>query len=205
MGGACSAGRGLGHACHSADLGRPARIPASHHDGLGRRGLLRGSWGDIIDHALVSFTDYVLLGLIAGISLWRRWSLRYALFFILCALGGFSIINHNEQRWGILALHAGAIVAAGRILREGDGPRPPILGNSAGATLLVLVMMLPTILHNGIALGLHVTAAVTGAGGPCPFRGWRGAACRPLDRWRLRRREPVSWHGRGWHPRLVGP
>lgn len=147
----------------------------------GAGGLLRGSWGDIIDHALVSFTDYVLLGLIAGISLWRRWSLRYALFFILCALGGFWIINHNEQRWGILALHAAAIVAAGRILREGDGPRPPILGNSAGATLLVLVMMLPTILHNGIALGLHVTAAVTGAGRPLPLPGMAGV--RLADLW----------------------
>jgi hypothetical protein len=133
---------------------------------FGAGGVLRGSWGDIIDHVLVSFTDYVLLGLIAGISLWRRFSHRYALFFALCAIGGFWIINHNEQRWGILALHAAAVVAAERILREGDGPRPPVWGNGAGVTLFFLVMVLPTILHNGIALGLHASAAVAGAGQP---------------------------------------
>ncbi|MCZ0963749.1 hypothetical protein [Paracoccus benzoatiresistens] len=136
---------------------------------FGAGGLVRGSWGDIIDHVLVSFTDYVLLGLIAGISLWRRWSLRYAAFFALCALGGFWIINHNEQRWGILALHAAAVVAAERILREGDGPRMPIWGNAAGVRLFFLVMVLPTILHNGIALGLHASAALAGAGRPMPI------------------------------------
>ncbi|GGF79049.1 hypothetical protein GCM10011402_34630 [Paracoccus acridae] len=138
---------------------------------FGAGGVLRGSWGDIIDHILVSFTDYVLLGLIAGISLWRRWSVGYALFFALCAIGGFWIINHNEQRWGILALHAAAVVAAERILREGDGPKPPVWGNAAGATLFFFVMVLPTILHNGIALGLHASAAVTGAGRPMPIAG----------------------------------
>ncbi|WP_435170249.1 hypothetical protein [Falsirhodobacter sp. 1013] len=138
---------------------------------FGAGGVLRGSWGDIIDHVLANFTDYVLLGLIAGLSLWRTPSLRYAIFFAFCALGGFWLINQNDQRWGILALHAAAVVAAERILREDDGLSSATWATPAGVRLFFLAMVLPTLLHNTVALGLHVSAAVGGAGRPMPVAG----------------------------------
>ncbi|WP_410217220.1 hypothetical protein [Paracoccus sp. (in: a-proteobacteria)] len=133
---------------------------------FGAGGVLRGSWGDIVDHILANFTDYVLLALIAGLSLWRKPNFRYALFFVLCAVGGFWLINHNEQRWGILTLHAAAVVAAERVLRQDDVSAPGLWANGSGARLFFLAMVLPTLLHNAVALGLHVSAAVTGNGRP---------------------------------------
>jgi hypothetical protein len=129
---------------------------------------LRGTWGQITDHILVNLTDYVLLGLIAGIALWRTRSIRDALFYGFCAVAGFLIVNQNFQAWGIITLHAAAAVAAETILRIGSSRAPEPDHNNwstdAGAKLLFLAFVLPTIVHCAVALGLHTVAASTKAG-----------------------------------------
>lgn len=131
-------------------------------------GGLRGTWGQILDHVLVNLTDYVLLGLFAGISLYRTRNVRDALFYAFCAVAGFLIINQNFQAWGIIILHGAAAVAAETILRsEEHRPRAADHGSwstTAGARLLFLAVVLPTIVYCLAALGLHTAAASVRAG-----------------------------------------
>jgi hypothetical protein len=131
-------------------------------------GPLRGTWGQIIDHILGNLTDYVLFGLFAGLALHRTRSLRDALFYAFCAVAGFLIINQNFQAWGIIMLHAAAAVAAETILRTrhplGSDTDPNDQSMTAGAKLLFLALVLPTIVHCAAALGLHTFAASTKAG-----------------------------------------
>jgi hypothetical protein len=131
-------------------------------------GFLRGTWGQITDHILVNLTDYVLLGLVAGIALWRTRSIRDALFYGFCAVAGFLIVNQNFQAWGIISLHAAAAVAGESILRTGSrrasDPDRNNWSTEAGAKLLFLAFVLPTIVHCALALGLHTVAASTKAG-----------------------------------------
>jgi hypothetical protein len=131
-------------------------------------GSLRGTWGQIIDHILVNFADYVLLTLIAGIALWCRPRVRDFLFYAFCAVSGFLLINQNFQAWGIIIIHAAAAVAAEKILRASPdtaverAQRRWSVG--AGAQLLFLALVLPTIIHCALALGLHAAAASTRSG-----------------------------------------
>ncbi|MXQ11453.1 hypothetical protein [Microvirga makkahensis] len=131
-------------------------------------GRLRGTWGQIADHILVNLTDYVLLGLFAGLSLRRTCSAREGFFYLFCAVTGFLIVNQNFQAWGIVALHAAAAVAAETILRHEEGTvsvsRIQAWSVAAGARLLFLALVLPTIVHCSAALGLHMIAASTRAG-----------------------------------------
>jgi hypothetical protein len=136
-------------------------------------GGLRGTWGQITDHILVNLTDYVLLGLFAGLALYRTRSFRDCLFYGFCAVAGFLIINQNFQAWGIIMLHAGAVVAAERILRVEDRqagiPEHGSWSMAAGAKLLVLALVLPTIVHSSAALGLHTVTASMRAGTAVPL------------------------------------
>ncbi|MBJ6123962.1 hypothetical protein [Microvirga splendida] len=134
---------------------------------------LRGTWGQIIDHVLVNLTDYVLLGLFAGIALYRTHSVRDLLFYAFCAIAGFLIVNQNFQAWGIIMLHGAAAVAAETILRSEDH-RPQAVDHGswstgAGAKLLFLAVVLPTIIHCLAALGLHTAAASVKAGNAVPL------------------------------------
>ena len=155
---------------HLSDLLLTARVS----------GGLRGTWGQIIDHVLGNFADYVLLSLFAGLALWRTRSLRDVLFYAFCAVTGFLVINQNFQAWGIITIHAAAAVAAETILRSSDEAPEPI-GRSwsvtAGAKLLFLALVLPTIVHCTIALGLHAAVA--------SMRFGDAVALAPLDRIRL--------------------
>jgi hypothetical protein len=131
-------------------------------------GRLRGTWGQIADHILVNLSDYVLLALFSSLALKRTRSFREALFYLFCAGTGFLIINQNFQAWGIIALHAAAAVAAETILRQEeksalDGGRGA-WSTTAGAKLLFLALVLPTIVHCTAALGLHMISASTRAG-----------------------------------------
>jgi hypothetical protein len=136
-------------------------------------GALRGSWGQILDHILVSLADYVLVTLFAVLALRRSRSLRDALFYLYCGIVGFLLINQNFQSWGIITLHAAAAVAAETILRHTDGavvtPERERWTAAAGAKLLFLALVLPTIIHCTLALGLHTVAAANRAGDPVPF------------------------------------
>lgn len=143
-------------------------------------GGLRGTWGQIIDHVLGNMADYVLLSLFAGLALRRARSLRDALFYLFCAVSGFLVINQNFQAWGVITIHAAAAVAAETVLRFLD-EAPEAMGRNwsvtAGVKLLFLALVLPTIVHCTIALGLHAAAASLRWGEP--------VALAPFDRVRL--------------------
>jgi hypothetical protein len=135
-------------------------------------GGLRGTWGQIFDHLLSNLPDFVLLGLVAGVAVWRTRSVRDMLFYAFCAVAGFLIINQNFQVWGIITLHAAAAVAAETILRtspEWGYPGAHRWSLRAGTKLLFLALVLPTIAHCTLALGLHVVAAVTRSGEELAF------------------------------------
>jgi hypothetical protein len=131
-------------------------------------GALRGSWGQILDHLLVNFADFVLVGLIALWAIRLTRSLRDATFYAGCAAFGFLLINQNFQAWGILTLHAAAAVAAETLLRrmgtDADQVAGTIWSSVAGTKLLFAAIVLPTIVHCTLALGLHATAATVKAG-----------------------------------------
>ncbi len=139
-----------GTAAHVADL----RI-ASGVSGPGHNGLVNA-----VNAVLWNFADYVLFGLVVGVSFWRAPAWRDVLFYGFCAGAGAAIMSQNSQAWGIVTLHAAALVAAERLMREA-GPafeeRPWAPG--AGAPVLMLALVLPTIVHCGATLGLHATLA----------------------------------------------
>ena len=129
-------------------------------------GILRGSWGQILDHVLANLADFLLLGLIASVALWRRPRVGDLIFFIFCAVAGFWLINHNDQRWGIFSIHAAAFVAAVFFMRRSDEPNRSngSWANGACVTLFAMLLTLPTIIHCTAALGLHTFAALGSSG-----------------------------------------
>jgi hypothetical protein len=144
------------------------RSSAAHVADLVLAGQVSGGLRGIEEVAqafLRHLADYVLFGLIVALALWRTRSLRDAIFYAFCAASGLVLIVQNSQPWGIITLHAGAAVAAERLLRveaRRSEPRRASLG--AAAPLLVLALMLPTIVHCTIAFGLHATLASVWAG-----------------------------------------
>ncbi|MGK9055399.1 hypothetical protein [Neorhizobium petrolearium] len=130
-----------------------------------------GVWGgspwDFFQRGLAHLADFLLLGILAGLALRSNWGLRLMLFFLLCSVGGLWIISHNVQPWGIISIHAAAVVAAELLLRrmeqrpqDGQGQ----IVNASGVKLFFLAFVLPTSLHCGIALALHAGAASLRAG-----------------------------------------
>jgi hypothetical protein len=167
-------------------------------------GRLRGTWGQITDHILGNMTDYVLVALFAGLALRLTRSLRDAMFYGFCAVTGFLIINQNFQAWGIVTLHAAAAVAAETILRNEDGevvdPGERRWSLSAGAKLLFLALVLPTIVHCAAALGLHTS--------PRPPGPERPSRCPVSARCGLRTSGPgasTTWARPMWPPSGMGP
>ncbi|WP_127752032.1 hypothetical protein [Devosia sp. 1566] len=130
-------------------------------------GWWRGTQGSIIDLLLGNFADYLLFGLLVALLFWRRFNWRDLLFFLFCAVAGYWLINQNEQRWGILTLHAGAAVAAEYLLRNmaARAGRPAgAVVNPPGVTLYFAALLLPTIVHCSIALLLHAGTALVNGG-----------------------------------------
>jgi hypothetical protein len=139
------------------------RSSAAHLADLMLAGRVSGMKGEIADlfyAFLGNLADYVLFALIAGLALYRTRSVRDLLFFGFCAVAGFMLVRQNFQGWGVITLHAGAAVAAERLLRaEAVAARRWAAG--AASPLLLLGLLLPTIVHCTLALGLH--AALAGA------------------------------------------
>jgi hypothetical protein len=138
-------------AAHVSDLLRVGEISG------GLRGLEA-----VVSAVLYHLTDYVLFGLLAGLALWRKRSFRDLLFFGFCAVAGLLIIVQNSQPWGIITLHAGAVVAAETLMRSSHSTSEG--WRRSAAPLLVLAMVLPTIAHCTMTLGLHTALAATMAG-----------------------------------------
>lgn len=130
-------------------------------------GLAGGGWPDLLDKGLGNLTDLLLLSVLASLMLWRKRSLRDLVFVLLCAVGGLWLLSHNLQRWGIITVHAGALVMTELLLRRMDEDpryRERSVVNPAGVNLFFLAFVLPTILQCGMALALHAGAAVAKAG-----------------------------------------
>jgi hypothetical protein len=135
---------------------------------------LRDSWqamrqtsADYLQLGVAHLADFLLLSLLAGLGLWRRWTTRDLVFFILCGAAGIWLLSQNVQGWGIISIHAAAVVAAQRLLQqmdEGHGIREGAFVNRSGVKLFFLAFVLPTALHCGMALTLHASAATVRAG-----------------------------------------
>jgi hypothetical protein len=124
---------------------------------------MKGSVPDIGYAFLGNLADYVLFSFIAALALWRTRSFRDLLFYGYCAVAGFLLVRQNFQGWGIITLHAGAVVAAEKLLRSGAAFRD-WRGSTAAAPGLLLVLLLPTTIHSAMALGLHAALATTRTG-----------------------------------------
>jgi hypothetical protein len=113
--------------------------------------------------------DYALFGILAGLALRRTRRLRDLMFFGFCAVPGLLIQVQNSQPWGIITLHAGAVVAAEMLLRpkasrpQGGGTRRLASGS---ALLLVGLFLLPTTVHYAMGLAVHTSLATTQQGQP---------------------------------------
>jgi hypothetical protein len=135
---------------------------------------LRDSWqamretsADYLQLGVAHLADFLLLSLLAGLGLWRRWNLRDFVFFIFCGATGLWLLSQNVQGWGIISIHAAAAVAAQRLLQQMDDRPEADQGafvNRSGAKLFFLAFVLPTALHCGMALALHAGAATVRAG-----------------------------------------
>jgi hypothetical protein len=124
---------------------------------------------DLIEVGLRHIPDFAFFAMLAGLALWSTRSALDLLFLAFCAGAGVMIANQNSQPWGIISLYAGGAVAAELLLRdEGERPEtgtvPPSARFAAGAPLLFLAIILPTLLHCIAALGLHTVLALGRAG-----------------------------------------
>jgi hypothetical protein len=153
-------------AAHVADIMQTLRVG----------GLVRGSAGQIFDHLLTNFADYVLLTLLVVLALRAARSLRDALFYLFCAVTGFLVINQNFQTWGIITIHAAAAVAAEKLVRRAEEPGADERrwSRAAGAQLVVIALVLPTIVHCVVPLTLHAVAATARAGEEVAFPNMKG-------------------------------
>ncbi|WP_105382988.1 hypothetical protein [Neorhizobium alkalisoli] len=130
-------------------------------------GVAGGGLPDLLDKGLGNLADLLLLSVLASLVLWRNRSFRDLVFVLLCAAGGLWLLSHNLQRWGIITVHAGALVMTELLLRRMDEDpqyRERLVVNPAGVSLFFLAFVLPTILQCGMALALHAGAAVAKAG-----------------------------------------
>jgi hypothetical protein len=111
--------------------------------------------------------DFSLFAILSALILWRTRSVRDLLFFGFCILPGIMLQKQNAQPWGVLTLHAGAVVAAQMLLRAQERTSPPgrkFLSLKSGVPLLIMVLILPPLLQCFTALGLHTTMAVAKSG-----------------------------------------
>jgi len=148
-----------GSAAHIADLLLAGRVSGSP-DSIDRLGYM----------LFRNLADYTLFVLLAALALWRTRSIRDLLFFGFCASSGFMLIMQNFQLWGVITLAAGAAVAV-EIQARADGPIADRKRRSvtAGSQLLLLAFLLPVMVHNAAALGLHAALASTKQGQVLPM------------------------------------
>ncbi len=140
-------------------------------------GWLRGTPIEALRHLRVNLTDYLLVGLLATVALWRGWSPRLLLFLAFCLVARSWLITQNDPRWGTLPLYAAAAVLAEHLLRAMDRRRElpaSALLNPAGVQLFFAALVMPTVVRCASAVMLHLGAAVAGGGTPLPFAGLEG-------------------------------
>jgi hypothetical protein len=129
-----------------------------------------GSLDQLANVLFRNFADYVLFLLFMGLALSRTRRVRDLLFFGFCAASGFMLIKQNFQSWGVVTLSAGAAVAAEIMMRaERPSADGRVWSMAAGAPLLLLALILPPMVHNAAALGLHAGVASMGRGQTFPL------------------------------------
>lgn len=161
---------------------------ASHLLDLMLVGQVSGNIDDVGKYARLlgdNLADIVVFAAAVMLSLWRTRSLRDLVFFAVCLAGGMMLLAQNFQARGIVTL-AAAIVAAAelawRVPATHRRARPT--WTLAAIQLLVPAILLPPIVFNGAALGIHAGLAVSGQGDGVPlpqFQGIRMVAAR--DGW----------------------
>lgn len=124
------------------------------------------SAGDFATSFMKNLADYAMFGILAAFAIWWRRNLRDLTFFGFCAILGLLIQNQNAQPWGIMILHAGAVVAVTLLLRQQPASRPPRRLETARSysSLLLMALILPALLHNLATLGFHTTLAAMKSG-----------------------------------------
>jgi hypothetical protein len=151
---------------------------AGHIEDLLLAGRVSGSVDTIDELATVLFrnlADYILFAILATLALRHSKSIRDFLFLGFCAGSGFMLITQNFQNWGIITLATGAAVST-EIFARSDGPGADRQRWSltAGAHLLLLAFMLPPMIHNAAALGLHAGLASMKQGQAVPMPRFSG-------------------------------
>jgi len=148
------------------------RSSAAHLADLRLASQVSGSFGGLekaVRTVLANLADFVLFAFLAGLALWAARSLRDLLFFGFCAAAGVMLLSQNYQNHGVVTVVVGAAVAVEMLIRSqarwGAGPR----WIARGAPLVLLAMLLPPIVHNGLALTLHAGLAWTERGEPIPL------------------------------------
>jgi hypothetical protein len=144
----------------------------SHVADLRLAGMVSGSLGTIdnlVGIVLRHLADLALFTLVAAFVLWRAWSVRDLLYFAYCAGAGWMLISQNFQQWGIITISVGAAVAAEILGRQHELAAEPSRSITTGAHLLLLAMLLPTLVHNTAALGLHGALAAMKYGETVPL------------------------------------
>jgi hypothetical protein len=117
----------------------------------------------------------MLFTVIVALALSRTRSLRDLVFFAFCAASGFLILRQNFQGAGILTLYAGAAVAAEMLVRAGRSSESERNWSVCAASpLLLLCLLLPTIVHYAVALGLHAAVASDRSGEKVGLPGFEG-------------------------------
>jgi hypothetical protein len=148
-----------GTAGHIADLLLAGRVSGSV-DGLDK-------FTSVLFNNLAG---YVLFGIFGALALCRTRSLRDLLFLGFCGGSGYMLMTQNFQNWGIVTLASGAAVAVEAAARkdglEADRHRASV---TAGAQLLLLAFLLPTMVHNAAALSLHAGLASLKQGEAVPL------------------------------------
>ena len=142
-------------------------LPSAYLSDLARagpaRGVVQGGLAGLAGNILDNLFDYAAFAAVAALAAARLRDLRLLLFLGFCAGAGLMILNQNFQVAGVVALAAGAAVAAEALARSAPEPRPPTLA----ACALALVLMAPTIANRAAALGRH--AALAGTRAPHAF------------------------------------
>jgi hypothetical protein len=111
-----------------------------------------------------TLAGYVLFGLVIALVLRRRRHVRDVLFYGFCCVTGLLLLKQNFNNWEVATL--GAAAAVGLELASRSGPDrgwPTIV---AGLPVLLLPIVLPSVVHNGAALGLHAALASLQYGEP---------------------------------------